>query len=235
LHNSDPSVSKAERLTSALVISWGTLLAGQARPPPNQQNERNTMTRLQRIRLTRQEAYTAQILGTPVVLFFIVTTKILWKMKRWLAIFLLTSFVIYGVSIISVNADSPKANLTHPTAVSPTPTSEQQQIDDDIKLVFGKYYPQAMLLLKGDGTPHACHENGGLDPNAVNDNTTWGGVGQDIGVFQINTYWQKVTNTAFLKDPKINVRIAWRIFVNNGYRFGVMPLGGWTCGRYYHI
>ena len=107
-------------------------------------------------------------------------------------------------------------------------------IEADIKSVFGKYYPQAMILLKGK-PGDSCAENKSLNPNAVNDNTLWGGVGQDIGVFQINTKWQGVTNTAFLKDPAINIRMAWRIFVNQGYKFGVQPTAGWTCGRYYGI
>jgi hypothetical protein len=83
-----------------------------------------------------------------------------------------------------------------------------------------------MLLLTGD----KCHENKALNPNAVNDNTTWGGVGQDIGVFQINTDWQGVTNKAFLTDPVINIRIAYNIFVRSGYSFKL-----WTCGKVYKI
>lgn len=111
-------------------------------------------------------------------------------------------------------------------AVTPTGYS----VEEDIKQVFGGYYPKAMLLLKGDGSKNACAENRGLNPKALNDNTTWGGVGKDYGVFQINDRWQGITNTRFLYDPKINIRLAWRIFEDNGYSFKL-----WTCGKHYKI
>jgi hypothetical protein len=100
--------------------------------------------------------------------------------------------------------------------------SKLSPIEQEIKDVFGSYYPVAMELLTSD----ACHENKALNPNAVNDNTTWGGIGRDLGVFQINTTWQGVTNEAFLFDPHINIRIAYNIFVRSGYNFKM-----WTCGK----
>jgi hypothetical protein len=106
--------------------------------------------------------------------------------------------------------------------VTPTPYSVQE----DIKQVFGKYSDKAFLVLQGK----ECAENRKLNPEAVNDNTTWGGVGRDWGVFQINDHWQGVSNTAFLKDPRINIRIAWNIFERSGYKFT-----RWTCGKHYKI
>ena len=143
-----------------------------------------------------------------------------------------------GISAPTASArpNSTTQSENHEKTVVSSGLSEESisPIEADIKSVFGKYYPQAMILLKGK-PGDSCAENKSLNPNAVNDNTLWGGVGQDIGVFQINTKWQGVTNTAFLKDPAINIRMAWRIFVNQGYKFGVQPTAGWTCGRYYGI
>lgn len=97
-----------------------------------------------------------------------------------------------------------------------------QSIQDDIRAVFGDYADDAMRVLE-------C-ENKRLDPEAVNDNTTWGGVGRDHGIFQINDYWQGFRHDGkakqFLQDPAINIRVAWRIFEDEGYSFQK-----WTCGR----
>lgn len=109
----------------------------------------------------------------------------------------------------------------------------ENPIEAEIREVFGEYSDKALLLLKGrgDGT---CAENRTLNPKAVNDNTEWGGTGQDLGVFQINNYWQGFRHygksVQFLFDPSINIRVAWRIFVDEGYSFSK-----WTCGRYYGI
>lgn len=101
---------------------------------------------------------------------------------------------------------------------TPTPTLTQYElIDNEIKLVFGEHYEKAMKVL-------SC-ENARLNPNAVNTNTDEEQT-RDVGVFQINTKWQGVTNEAFLKDYKINIRMAWSIYQRNGYSFE-----RWTCGR----
>lgn len=110
---------------------------------------------------------------------------------------------------------------------------EQRLVVKEIYEVFGQHADKAMLLLLGRGS-NTCRENPRLDPAAVNRNWVEGKPGvyssSDWGIFQINDHWQGVTNTKFLTDYKINIRMAWRIFENNGYSFGV-----WTCGKYWGI
>jgi len=105
---------------------------------------------------------------------------------------------------------------------------EPSDVDSYIKYIFGPDYSKAMLLLKGKGGD-SCAENRNLDPNAVNDNTWWGGVGQDIGVFQISSVYQKV-QPKFLYDYKVNIRIAYQLFKESGNSFKL-----WTCGKVYGI
>lgn len=117
------------------------------------------------------------------------------------------------------------ATKSYAAYVAPTPTITPTMYDtihSYIETVFGKDAPKAFKLLQSS----KCHENGKLNPEAINDNTTWGGKGQDIGVFQISNYWQGVTNKAFLTDYKINVNMAYNIYVRSGYSFKM-----WTCGK----
>jgi len=175
------------------------------------------MTHLQKVRLSKREAQTAQWIGTPYVLAAKILIKVLWKMKRWLMIFALAAFVMYGSSTISVLANSPKGNFTQPITVSPTPTSEQQQIIDYIRLRFGQYADNALRVA-------TCES--GLNPRALNDNTQWGGVGIDRGIFQLNSVYQRIDNPNFLFDYRSNIDMAWVIFSNAGYNWHL-----WTCGR----
>lgn len=99
-------------------------------------------------------------------------------------------------------------------------------IDQDIKDVFGEHYDKAMILLKGAG----CSENAKLNPTAVNTAGNYPQGSADVGVFQINDHWQGVSNIAFLKDPRINIRMAWNIYSRDGFSFKL-----WTCGRYHGI
>ena len=96
-------------------------------------------------------------------------------------------------------------------------TSEQEQIRGYIKEVFGKDADKAFKVL-------SC-ENAKLNPKAVNTAGNVPAGSRDIGVFQINEYWQGV-NAKFLFEPKINVMIAHKIFTDNGHSFE-----RWTCGR----
>jgi len=95
-------------------------------------------------------------------------------------------------------------------------------IEKEIYMVFGdEHFEKAMMIVD-------C-ENKGQNPKAVNVNTDTHN-SRDIGIFQINQYWQKVGNAKFLYDPAINIRIAWRIYENDGYSFKQ-----WTCGKKYKI
>lgn len=143
------------------------------------------------------------------------------------------------ISPVPVHAEERIASASAVLKVTPsaTPTVNPREelrnkIDAEIKEVFGKHYDKAMLLLKGNGKPKACHENGGLDPDVVNKNVNDAGevTSRDYGVFQINDKWQGVTNVAFLKDYHINIRMAWNIYQHHNYSFEA-----WTCGKAYKI
>jgi len=104
-----------------------------------------------------------------------------------------------------------------PTTV-PTPKTESyNQISGKIKKIFGPDAPKAFKLL-------SC-ENGLLNPDAVNTAGNFPIGSRDIGVFQINEYWQKV-NAKFLFNPDINILIANQIYNESGKSFKM-----WSCGR----
>src|SRR5258708_18560781 len=67
----------------------------------------------------------------------------------------------------------PKMVVTYNTNIS----SSNNPIENEIKKVFGSYYQEALKIAN-------CESK--LNPQAVNDNTTWGGIGKDRGIFQIN-------------------------------------------------
>ncbi len=96
-------------------------------------------------------------------------------------------------------------------------TSEQQQIVDYINEVFGSHADTAFKLLK-------C-ENGRLNSSAVNTAGNFPVGSRDIGVFQINEYWQK-TQGKFLFNWKVNVEIAHQLYAENGNSFKL-----WSCGK----
>lgn len=106
---------------------------------------------------------------------------------------------------------------------------EPSTVESYIKYVFGNDAPKAFMLLKGDGSKDACAENRTLNPDALNDNTSWGGKGKDWGVFQINDKWQGV-QSKFLLNYKVNIQIAHQLFEENGKSFKL-----WTCGKVYGI
>lgn len=117
----------------------------------------------------------------------------------------------------SVGAASEKVASPAAQLVPKTVEQVDDPIEKDIKLVFGKYYPQASMLLD-------C-ENHARNPKAVNHNSD-SIHSNDYGIFQINDHWQGVSNKAFLEDYDINIRIAYNIFSRDNYSFKL-----WTCGR----
>jgi len=135
--------------------------------------------------------------------------------------------MVSPVAVGNVAAREPEPTFT------PTPTTQQEEIEKEIREVFGEHSEKAFLLLKGKehGT---CRENYGLNPKAINRNWVKGKPGvyssSDYGIFQINDKWQGVTNTKFLFDYKINIRMAWRIYEDSNYSFNL-----WSCGKYYKI
>ena len=91
-------------------------------------------------------------------------------------------------------------------------------IEKEIYEVFGEeHFDKAMKLLE-------C-ENKTLNPKAIHINKDGS---QDLGIFQINTYWngfnKSQNNKRYLFDPAINIRIAWRLYQDSGYSFKL-----WSC------
>jgi hypothetical protein len=120
---------------------------------------------------------------------------------------------------------------TVPSSVPVIETSSSSDSDSlaikaYIKEVFGKDYDKAMSLL----TNPVCHENGNLNPEAVNKNLNPDGTlsSTDYGLFQINDMWQGFNHISvrFLKNYRINTDIAKEIYDENGHTFI-----RWTCGR----
>jgi len=102
-----------------------------------------------------------------------------------------------------------------------TPTPSISPIHTEIEQVFGSDSPKAFKLL-------SC-ENSSLNPDAVNTAGNYPAGSRDIGVFQINEYWQKV-NAKFLFNSDINIRMAYQLYKENGNSFRL-----WTCGRKFGI
>jgi hypothetical protein len=117
---------------------------------------------------------------------------------------------------------SPKALETTTEVQNDTPESY-------IKEVFGEHADKAFLLLKGNGEKGSCAENRQLNPKAVNDNRTWGGVGRDVNIFQVNDVYHPVVELNLENDWKANIDYAKRMFDHDGETFSKR----WTCGKYY--
>lgn len=105
--------------------------------------------------------------------------------------------------------------------VTPTPLPDQKPdtdtIDGYIQEVFGNDADKAFTLLQCENSSH--------NPDTVNTAGNYPEGSRDIGVFQINEYWQDV-NPKYLFNWRINVLIAKQLYDENNHTF-VM----WTCGR----
>lgn len=98
----------------------------------------------------------------------------------------------------------------------PAPTTQRQEIENYVREVFGDDWERAFAIIE-------CESS--WNPKAVNDNTEWGGVGRDRGIFQINSHFHPLTDEQAF-DYKQNIDYAHRMFVNDGRTFI-----RWTCGR----
>lgn len=164
----------------------------------------------------------ALILATPIALAIYIGLESLvfflksFKSLRNPAPYLLVFTLLFASTAI---AAAPKADLSHEyiKPVIATQPTEREQIVTYINEVFGKDASNAIKVF-------TCES--GLNPRAYNDNTSWGGVGHDLGVAQINDHYQMVTNKDFLYDYKINILMAKQIFDKWGHNFHA-----WTCGR----
>lgn len=182
------------------------------------------MKHLETVRLRRSEQKVADAIALPIalvlsILFYLgkLAVKGLVKFKRILFKLSLFIFILYSLSNFFMTvAVAPKADASTPF-IPTHPVTEHDQIVAYIKSVFGKYAGQAIQV-------STCES--GLRPNAVNDNTQWGGVGIDRGLFQLNSVYQGISNTNFLFDYHLNTDMAWIIFKNAGYNWHL-----WTCGR----
>jgi hypothetical protein len=106
----------------------------------------------------------------------------------------------------------------HPSPL-PTPfiPKGREAIIAEIKQVFGTHADKAFMLL-------SC-ENPDFDPNIVNTLGNYPEGSRDIGIFQINEYWQQVQGK-FLFNPHINIQVAHQVYEENDNTFKM-----WTCGR----
>ncbi len=115
-------------------------------------------------------------------------------------------------------AEVKRVNTSPLPTLKPTITPEPENpIEQEIREVFGEDADKALKLLK-------C-ENSSLNPNAVNTAGNYPKGSRDIGIFQINEYWQKV-NAKFLFNPSINIRVAHQIYKESGDSFKM-----WSCSR----
>lgn len=90
-----------------------------------------------------------------------------------------------------------------------TVVSQKEEIVNYIKELFGKDSRVALAVAR-------CES--GFNPKAMNDNTTWGGVGRDWGIFQINDVYHanKVLDVSKL-SWKGNIELAKIIFDKSGW------------------
>ncbi len=115
---------------------------------------------------------------------------------------------------------SPLPDAAYATTIKTYPVvsgTPHNAIRDEIDQVFGSDAPKAYKLL-------SC-ENSSLNPNAVNTAGNYPVGSRDIGIFQVNEFWQKV-NAKFLFDPTINIQIAHKIYTDSGNNFSM-----WSCGK----
>lgn len=109
----------------------------------------------------------------------------------------------------------PPTNLEATPTPTPTkgPLESKSEIQEYIYEVFGEDSKMALAIAK-------CESR--LNPNAVNDNTVWGGVGRDHSIFQINDVYHANKGDIANLTAEENIRMAKRIFDASTWN-------AWTC------
>lgn len=143
------------------------------------------------------------------------------------------TMIVVGITGFSVAHDVPKEEVKAQEVVvtptpSPTPFVEPSDIEGYIRYKFGPDADNALLVLKGNG-PGSCAENRNLDPKQDNDNRTWGGVGKDVGYWQINNVYHPNVTEWCARDVKCSTDVAYKLFTARG------NFSAWTCGKFYGI
>lgn len=120
---------------------------------------------------------------------------------------------------LEVKASEPTPTIA-PVA-SPTPSTALFTVPTDIvgyiTYKFGDYAPQALKIVE-------CESK--FKSTAFNDNTQWGGIGQDRGYWQINNVFHPHVSDACAKDVKCSTDYAFRMWTNDRQSFK-----RWTCSR----
>jgi hypothetical protein len=152
-----------------------------------------------------------------------------WKkdtLKISVVLILISAFFYWMNKPVTIIINS--NNTTNTTVTLQEAPQHILTIEEYIPIVFGKDAPKAFLVLQGNG-PGSCAENRNLVDHQDNDNTQWGGVGKDIGYWQINTvYHPKVTEWC-ARDVKCSTDYAYKLFKARG------NFSAWTCGRVYGV
>ena len=120
-----------------------------------------------------------------------------------------------------VKAQDGVAAVSTPTPIAKSTTaSDTIHFDDEVKQYvyekFGDDYPKAFKIIE-------CESRWNL--RALNNNETWGGIGQDRGLWQINNKFHPISDSCAY-DYKCSTDYAYKMYKNNNYSFI-----RWTCGR----
>lgn len=135
----------------------------------------------------------------------------------------------YAKRLSSVSVSLVKAETTVEVLPTPTSTPVPTDIVGYIEYKFGDKAIDAFTVLQGKGAG-TCAENRTLDPYQDNDNRTWGGVGKDVGYWQINTVYHPTVTEECARDVKCSTDYAFKLFTARGNNFSA-----WTCGKHYDI
>lgn len=140
--------------------------------------------------------------------------------SAYLSAFFVASAISNNTPVVSPLAENPEIIIHTPTPTTiptPTETPQQIQIRDYIKQTFKNDSDYAFKIL-------SC-ENPTLDPEKVNTAGNTPAGSRDIGVFQVNEFWQKIQGK-FLFNWKINIEAAYQLFIEDHHSFKQ-----WACDK----